>query len=197
MFSLQFIRGLIGLDFLEVENKLKQEFESVRNSVDPKIDAGIEAVAILSGESGDPALKTNLRDTEQRTAYGLTIYKKLASFSSRGPKLVLTGTEAQNDLMRKLAKNIDSSNVIKLSNMPPVPLISTLDQFKELGKLNFKKLAIVTHAYHGPRSARYARKYLGKKDYEFFLLDRRGMNPEEIKSEIGKIIKYFMKKDLT
>ena len=78
-----------------------------------------------------------------------------------------------------------------LKNIPRVPLASTFDQFKELKKTNLKKIAIVTHAYHGPRVLRYATKYLAKNcQFYLFLIGRNKMTDDLIDEEVEKIIKY-------
>ena len=85
------------------KSKLLSEFREIAKEKNPKVTANIEAVVVLSGESGDPDLETNLTDTEERTKESLRIIEEIKK--RRGsPVLILTGTNAQNKLMLKLAK---------------------------------------------------------------------------------------------
>lgn len=173
-----------------IKSKLLAEFRAISKGKNPKITTDIEAVVVLSGESGDPDFKTNLNDTEERTRTGVKI---IETIKKRGgnPVLIITGTPAQNKFMFKLAKNAGIKKIKNLKNIPSVPLGSTLDQFKELIKLDLKKIAIVTHAYHGPRVLRYAAKYLDKNcQFYLFLLARNAMTGNLTEEEIKKIIRY-------
>ena len=172
------------------KSKLLSEFREIAKEKNPKVTANIEAVVVLSGESGDPDLETNLTDTEERTKEGLRIIEEIKK--RRGsPVLILTGTNAQNKLMLKLAKKAGIKKIEMLKNIPRVPLASTFDQFKQLKKTNFKKIAIVTHAYHGPRVLRYTTKYLVKNfQFYLFLIERNKMTCDLIDEEVEKIIKY-------
>ena len=86
-----------------IKSKLLSEFREIAKEKNPKVTANIEAVVVLSGESGDPDLETNLTDTEERTEEGVRIFKKIKKVGGN-PVLVITGTHFQNKLMLKLAK---------------------------------------------------------------------------------------------
>lgn len=176
-----------------IRSKLLLEFREVAREKNPIVTADIEAVVVLSGESGDPNHKTNLTDTEERTKEGLRIFKEIKKIGGN-PVLILTGTHAQNKLMLKLAKKEGIKKIKMLENIPLVPLASTFDQFRELKKIHFKKIAIVTHAYHGPRVLRYATEYLVKNcQFYLFLISRNKMINDLIDEEVEKIIKYSKK----
>lgn len=177
------------------KKQLQGEFEKVKKEKNPKITKDFEAVVILSGESGDPANPTNLDDTEERTQAGIEIFKKIKKLGSN-PTLILNGTDAQNGLMEKNAKKEKVDNLQLIKNLP-VPNISTLTQFQGLKNKFFKKIVIVTHAYHGPRVKKYAKKYLPKNcRYQLFLLDRDKISQNLIREEIEKILRYSQKGDL-
>lgn len=176
-----------------IKSKLLLEFRESARGKNPKVIADIEAVVVLSGESGDPALATDLQDTQERTLAGIKIYKAVSK-AGGNPMLVLTGTNSQNKLMLKLAKEKGITKITMLENIPPVPLASTFDQFRQLKKMQFKKIAIVTHAYHGPRVLRYAKKYLAKNcQFYLFLIGRGKMTNDFIEEEVAKIVKYSKK----
>lgn len=179
-----------------IDKNLLAEFETIKKGKNPKITADMEAVVVLSGESGDPDLTTELHDTEERMLAGIKIFKAVSK-SGGNPVLILTGTSAQNKLMKQLAHQQNIKNIFTLKNIPPVPAVSTYDQFRELGKLPFKKIGIVTHAYHGPRSRRYAKKYLPRGcQSELLLIGRDKIDSNQIQEETKKIIKYGLKGDL-
>lgn len=174
------------------KSELLEEFEKVKKGKNLKITKDFEAVVVLSGESGDPAYPTKLKDTEERIQAGIEIFKKIQKLGGN-PTLVLNGTDAQNELMKKNAKKEKVDNLQLIKN-PPIPNVSTLTQFQGMKSLFFKKIALVTHAYHGPRVKRYAKKYLPKNcQYQFFLLDRDKISQNLIREEIEKILKYSQK----
>jgi len=59
----------------DLQKKLMDEFDVVEKGRNPKITSDIEAIVVLSGESLDPAIKTDLHDTEERLAEGIRIYQ--------------------------------------------------------------------------------------------------------------------------
>jgi len=61
----------------DLQKKLMDEFDVVEKGRNPKITSDIEAIVVLSGESLDPAIKTDLHDTEERLAEGFRSLKAL------------------------------------------------------------------------------------------------------------------------
>ena len=177
------------------KSELLEEFEKVKRDKNSKITKDIEAVVILSGESGDPDYQTKLHDTEERTQFAIQIFKKIKKLGG-SPILVLNGTNAQNNLMAKIAKSYGVKKNLTIKN-PPVPRVSTLTQFQGLKNLRFAKIAIVTHAYHNPRVKRYTKKYLPKNcQSQLFLLDRDKISRNQIQQEFEKILRYSRKGDI-
>lgn len=173
-------------------NRISAEFESVKAAKNPKITADIEAVVVLSGESGDPITENDSFDTEERMRLGMRIYKKIHQFGGK-TELIVTGTEHQNHMMSRLARRNGIRQVTFLKGIPPAPFASTLDQFKQL-KTDKNILAIVTHAYHAPRVSRYINQYLPQKEIKLYLIKRRGITKNQISEELNKIEQYFTKK---
>lgn len=172
-----------------LKSKLFKEFKELEKGKNPEITADIEAVVVLSGESGDPENPTKLKDTEERIQLGIKIFKKVRELGGN-PTLILNGTGTQNILMTKIAEKEKVEKILTIKN-PSVPAASTLTQFQGLKNLHFAKIALVTHAYHSPRVKRYAAKYLSKDCvFHIFLLDRDKMTQTQITEEIEKIIKY-------
>lgn len=168
---------------------LIREFDEVKRGKNPQVTSDLEAVVVLSGESSGSTPGVYSDDTEQRTALGIRIYKmisRLGGFCF----LLLNGTDIQNQKMQKLAKDSGVEKIMLIEN-PPFPAAATETQFIGMKKLNFKKLAIVTHAYHAPRTILTAKKIIPKVSCKMFLLDRRFMKIAEIDSEINKILRYF------
>src|SRR3989344_2330215 len=183
------------MSLTNIPSKIRAEFESVKKGKNPKITSDIEAVVVLSGESGDPITEDGSFDTQERMRLGVKIYKTIQQIGGK-PELIVAGTEHQNQLTLKLAKKngIEQASIVK--GIPPAPYASTLDQFKQL-KTDRKHLAIVTHAIHGPRTLRYAIKYLLKNtEFKIFLIGRRSMEKSAIDSELSKIQTYAGKEDI-
>jgi hypothetical protein len=173
-----------------VKSKLLLEFKQVTKEKDPKVFSAIEAVVILSGESAGAVAGNRIGDTEQRTNYAIKIFKQIKALGGF-PTLVLNGTDVQNKLMAKLARRAGVFNIVYIKN-PPFPRASTDTQMKGLAKLNFKKVAIITHGRHSLRANMTALKRLPKNTaFSLFLVDRKKMDQNDINEEIEKIIKYF------
>ncbi len=174
----------------DLKSKLSLEFEEVVQGKNPEITADIEAIVVLSGESRDPAIKTKLYDTEERLAEGIRIYKEV-EWLGGSPILVLNGTDPQNVFMEDESRKNGILRIKTIKN-PSVPSASTDTQLKGLQKFNFRKVAIVTHAYHGVRTRMNALKRLpNSMNFELFLLNRGGVKDEDIEMEIEKIKKYL------
>jgi|SRR3990167_2422655 len=173
----------------DLQKKLEEEFNEVKKGTNPEITSNIDAVVVLSGESRDPEIKTNLRDTEERLAEGIRIYKKIKKLGG-SPTLILNGTDPQNAFMEEESRKQGIHRVIIIKN-PPYPLASTKTQVEGIKDFKFKKMAIITHAYHGPRSRRYINKFLSGQDAPLFLVNRNKMSKGEIKIEMQKIKEYF------
>lgn len=186
MFSLSSIR--------KIENKISLEFKAVEQGKNPDTSADIEAVVVLSGESRDPAIKTKLHDTEERLTEGIRIYKEVERLGG-SPTLVLNGTDTQNAFMKKESVKHGFTKIMVVKN-PPFPEASTKTQILGLVKLSIKNLAIVIHAFVGPRTIRYVRKYLDDFKVKLFLIDRGKINQIQIRKEIKKIAKYASKGDI-
>jgi len=179
----------------DLQKKLMDEFDVVEKGRNPKITSDIEAIVVLSGESLDPAIKTDLHDTEERLAEGIRIYQGIQKLEG-SPILVLNGTDPQNIFMEAEAKRRAVDKVMIVKN-PSYPAASTKTQIEGLKKLKFKKIAIVTHAYHGPRVLRYARKFfLNNCKFTLFLIARDKINKNQVQQEIEKIIEYASKGDI-
>lgn len=176
----------------DIKDKITKEFRDLENGDNPQVTADIEAVVVLSGESGDPANKTDLLDTQERCEYGIEVYKKIKTAGGR-PLLVLNGTEPQNKLMAKIAKQNEVFDSITIIN-PAFPRASTLTQFKRMKKFGFKKIAVITHAYHAVRVKFTSKSVLPREcTVLLFLLGRKAID-EDIKStEMKKIERYFYK----
>ncbi len=172
-----------------LKNKFRLEYDKIRQEKDPEITTDIEAVVVLSGESQDPAIMTKWHDTEDRTSFGIEIYKKVIKLGGLC-KLLLNGTDIQNLMMQKIAKDADVENMVLVKN-PPFPIASTKTQLQALAKLNYKNIAIVTHSYHAPRVALTAAKITPKISISMFLLGRKDIKKGEIEREINKIKMYF------
>jgi hypothetical protein len=170
-------------------DQIEIEFESVRKGKNPEIASDIEAIVVLSGESGDFELETELHDTEERTRYATKIFKKISRLGG-SPVLIVDGTDSQNLMMEKMARKAGILSVTQIIN-PPVPIASTLTQFEGLQKLKFRKLVLITEGYHAPRVLRYAKQYLSNNiKFQLFVIHRnfdKKMQAEEIK----KIKTYF------
>jgi len=175
--------------FADLQKKLTDEFDKVKLEKNPKVTQDIEAVVVLSGESQDPAIKTGLHDNEERLAEGIRIYKKVVDLGGF-PTLILNGTHPQNAFMEEESRKQKIDKIIAVKN-PPYPKASTKTQIQGIMNLSFKKMAIVTHAYHGPRSRRYTNKFLSGRDAPLFLVNRNKMSKGEIKIEMQKIKEYF------
>lgn len=172
-----------------IRNKLLFEFEEVSRGRNPRITKDVEAVVILSGDSGDPAIKTKIHDTEQRTLFGIKLFKKISSLN-RKVVLILSGTKPQLDIMMNL------SRINRIEKMKPIPTkafpkASTLTQIHDLMRLPYRKIAFVTHAYHGPRTLRYIKKFYPEGEAQLFLFDRNKITKQKVTEEIRKISKYF------
>lgn len=177
------------------KSRLSLEFAEVAQGKNPEITADIEAVVVLSGESRDPAIKTKLYDTEERLAEGIRIYKEVERLGG-SPTLVLNGTDSQNIFMSGKSRENGVTKMETIKN-PPVPEASTKTQLEGIRNLNFKMVALVTHAYHGPRTFRCINKYLPKKSpVKLFLIGRDKINRSGIQEEIKKIIEYTSKGDI-
>lgn len=175
---------------MSFKNKLLEEFIQLQKEKNPKITSDIEAVVVLSGESRDPALNTDLKDTEERLAEGIKIYKEIKALGGF-PTLILNGTDPQNIFMENEAKENVIHKLMIIKN-PRYPRASTDTQMKGLTNLNFKKIAIVTHAWHGVRVRLNAIKRLPKDiSFNLFLLSRNNINDADIEMEIEKIQRYL------
>lgn len=169
---------------------LLEEFNLIRTGKDPELSSDFEAVVILSGESLDSNIKTDLHDTEERTFYAIKIFKKILD-NGGSPTFVVNGTDNQNTLIANIAKKNGISKVLLVKN-PKVPFASTETQAYGFLKLRFKKIAVVTHAYHGARTRLHLIKNLPRNvKFKLFLYDRREMKVEDINREIEKINRYF------
>lgn len=173
-----------------IKSRLLSEFRQIAKGKDPKVSSAIEAVIILSGESGGAVLGNRVGDTEQRTNYAIKIFKQIKA-SGGVPTLVINGNDVQNKLMARLAKRSGVAEIVYIKN-PSYPRASTDTQMKGLAKLNFKKVAIVTHAWHGCRTKMTALKRLPKNIFfNLFLVNRKNMDQNDIDEEIEKMSKYF------
>lgn len=173
-------------------NKLLSEYKEIENGKNPAVTADIDAVVVLSGESAGVVPSIYKNDTEERTETGIEIYKQIEKLGGKC-HLLIDGTDVQNKKMSAMAKAAGVGNILPVLN-PPYPAASTETQFRGLLNLNFKKLAIVTHAYHGVRAKLAAAKYLpGDVSFELFLIGRGEMIKEQKENEIKKIQKYFNK----
>ena len=175
----------------DLQIKLTDEFNKVKLGKNPKVTQDIEAILVLSGESQDPAVKTHLPDTEERLSEGISIYKKVQALGG-SPTLILNGTDPQNAFMKEESRKQGIHRVIIIKN-PPYPLASTKTQVEGIKDFKFTKMAIITHAYHGPRTRRYINKFLSGQDILLFLINRNKMSKGEIKIEMQKIKEYFPK----
>lgn len=165
-------------------------FNNIKKTKDPKISPDIDAVVVLSGESGGSVPGTYQHDTQERVNFGIALFKKIEKLG-RSPTFILSGTNHQNILMKKMAKNAGINKIVLIKNLP-YPFASTDTQIKGLAKLHFTKLAIVTHAWHGVRTKLTAEKRLPRNVFfQLFLLERNKINNSDLESEIGKIQKYF------
>lgn len=179
----------------DLQKRLEKEFDEVKKGTNTKITSDIEAVVVLSGESRDPAIKTTFHDTEERLEEGIKIYKKIQALGG-SPTLVLNGTDPQNIFMENESRQQKVDKIITVKN-PPFPLASTKTQFEGLQDLDFEKIAIVTHAYHGPRTFRYAKKMLPNNyGFNLFLIARDKIDQSQIQKEIKKITEYASKRDI-
>src|SRR3990167_10547475 len=171
--------------FADLQKKLIDEFNKVKLEKNPKVTQDIEAVVVLSGESRDPAVKTDLHDTEERLAEGIRIYKKIQELGG-STTLILNGTDPQNIFMEKEARKKGIVKIITIKN-PPFPIASTKTQILGIKNLQYKNVIIITHAYHGPRAFRYAIKYLDKNcEFRLFLLCRDKIEKKQLQEEIKK-----------
>ena len=187
---------LSNMSLKNTRSKLLAEFKTIEKGKNPRLDRSIEAIVVLSGESLDPKIKTDLLDTETRLLAGIKIYRKIEKLGGK-PVLVINGTDDQNRTMVNVAKESGITNIEQVKN-PPYPKASTLTQIKGLRSLNFKKILLVNHAEGGPRTARYTKKLLQNScKCELYLINRKRMSREQIDEEIGKIIKYSVEGDLS
>lgn len=171
-------------------SNLRAEFEKVKKGNNPDISLDIDAVVVLSGESAGSSPGIYESDTEERVTFAVSIYREIEKLGGF-PQLVLNGTKFQNKAIKKIAELSGVKNIMFIEN-PPFPKASTDTQIQGLAKLNFKKIAIVTHAYHGPRARITVLKWLPKKVFfDLFLLDRKNMKADDIEREIEKIKRYF------
>lgn len=174
----------------DLQARLRKEFEEVKKGINPKVTSEVEAVVVLSGESGGSTPGIFLKDTEKRTNYGIGMYKKIKKMGAN-PVLVLNGTDSQNRLMQKMAKEAGVEKT-KLIKNPDYPKASTDTQLAGVANLNFQKIAIITHAWHGVRVKINAEKILPKKmSFYLFLMDREKISKEDIDTEVEKIQKYL------
>lgn len=171
-------------------DSLALEFDRIKKGRDPNITPDIEAVVVLSGESADPLLKTPLKDTEARTLKGVKVFQRITRIGG-SPTLVLNGTKSQIKVMRRIAKAKGINNIDYIIN-PDVPFASTFTQIEGMRKLNYKKIAIATHAFHAMRTTINARAIFHPSVYfELFLIGRNEMSSMNVKNEVKKIQRYL------
>lgn len=174
----------------DLANKILSEYKEIENGKNPAVSAEIDAIIVLSGESAGAVSSIYKNDTEERIEIGIDIYNQVEKLGGKC-HLLIDGTDVQNKKMDYMAKAAGVGNILPVLN-PPYPVASTETQFRGLLNLHYKKLAIVTHAYHGVRAKLAAKKYLpGDVSFELFLIGRGKMTKEQKESEIKKIQKYF------
>src|SRR3989344_205187 len=108
------------MSLTNIPSKIRAEFESIKKGKNPKITADIEAVVVLSGESGDPITENGSYDTQERMRLGVKIFKTIQQIGGR-PALIVAGTEHQNRMMLKLARRKGIGRVTTLRGIPPAP----------------------------------------------------------------------------
>jgi len=168
---------------------LSREFQSVKRPGRVVLN-GVCAVIVLCAEEVEIT-----GENKERIDAALGIINSL----DNTPPLIFMGTKAHIIALEAyLCVKKDDVKVLyptRRKHESSWTQIKSLAQY--LCQKKFKKVLIVSHAYHIPRLRRYCSKYINKEQqYKFYPVGNIKNQSRRVKEEIVKIIKYAKKGDL-
>jgi len=166
--------------------KLRSEFKQVKMPLKVPFSF-LDAVIVLSAD------ETNvIGETKQRIDEGLKLFKRVP----KNCVFMYLGVKAgKKPFIDYVKNNYDINRFMVFASRKES---STKTQIKDFAKFmergKFKKIVIVTSAYHIPRVKRYVKRYISERIAVYFWPSRKiSMHKKEIETEINKIINYSKK----
>lgn len=174
------LEGARVAQFTKQEIQLLVEFYSLK--FDPAFKKLFDAIVVLSAEEVEL-----IGENKKRLQQALTLLKD----QKKNPILIFLGTKTHDKYFNHFVRN-KVKKFISISNRKEA---STKTQIKDLvdylKKHLYKKVLIVSHAYHIPRIRRYCQKYIPSSiHYDFCPVGNIAEQEKQIRIEIKKIIKY-------